>query len=208
MSETSELNNNNLNFTTDGSTVAVNLSVNNDVLTLSRLEHNHNTLVTDEIDLKDLVEQVVNDCQYFATSKNVSIHLKAEVNCPLLADCKLLASAISNVVNNAVKYSPNDQVVTLELAQQKEQIILSVSDHGPGVPEETIEKLFTPFFRVADGRERSSGGTGLGLAIAKQAITFHQGKIEVQNQATSGLKVIITLPTLLTQNKSNANTLS
>ena len=167
-----------------------------DVLTLSRLEHNHNTFVADDIDLKNLVEQVVNDCQYFATSKNVIIDFKSEVNCPLLADSKLLASAISNLINNAVKYSPNNQVVTVELSQQNEQIILSVLDKGPGVPNEMIDKLFTPFFRVADGRERSSGGTGLGLAIAQQAIIFHQGEIIVQNQVSSGLKVIIFLPIL------------
>jgi two-component system sensor histidine kinase CpxA len=173
-----------------------------DVLTLSRLEHNHNSFPADDIDIMHLVEHVVNDCQYFASSKNVTIDLKSEVNCLLLADSKLLASAISNVVNNAVKYSPNDQVVTLELSQNNAQIILSISDHGPGVPDEMIEKLFIPFFRVADGRERSSGGTGLGLAIAQQAIIFHQGEIIAQNQtSSSGLNVIITLPTLLKQNK-------
>ena len=147
---------------------------------------------------------MVNDCQYFATSRNVTIDLKTQANCDLLADSKLLSSAISNVVNNAVKYSPNDQVVTVELNQENEQIMLSVSDLGPGVPNEMINKLFTPFFRVADGRERSSGGTGLGLAIAQQAILFHQGKIVAQNQESSGLKVIITLPTLSKQNKSNS----
>ncbi|TWX72109.1 HAMP domain-containing protein [Colwellia demingiae] len=173
-----------------------------DVLTLSRLEHNQNVFAADDIDLSTIVAQVVNDCQYFATSRNVTIDLKTQANCALLADSKLLASAISNVVNNAVKYSPNDQVVTVELSQQNEQIMLSVSDQGPGVPNEMIEKLFTPFFRVADGRERSSGGTGLGLAIAQQAILFHQGEIIAQNQESSGLKVIITLPTLSKQNKS------
>jgi len=172
-----------------------------DVLTLSRLEHNQNVFAADDIDLSTLVAQVVNDCQYFATSRNVTIDLKTQANCALLADSKLLASAISNVVNNAVKYSPNDQVVTVELSQQNEQIMLSVSDQGPGVPNEMIEKLFTPFFRVADGRERSSGGTGLGLAIAQQAILFHQGEIIAQNQESIGLKVIITLPTLSKQKK-------
>jgi len=167
-----------------------------DVLTLSKLEHNHNTFITEHIDLKYLTEQVVNDCQYFANSKAVTISFKSEVNYLLLADKKLLASAISNIINNAVKYSPNNQVVTVELSQQNEQNILSVSDKGPGVPNEMIDKLFTPFFRVADGRERSSGGSGLGLAIAQQAIIFHQGKIIVQNQVSGGLKVTITLPIL------------
>ena len=98
-----------------------------DVLTLSRLEHNQTVFVADDTDLSALLTQVVNDCQYFATSKGVTIALKAQNNCVLLADSKLLSSAISNVVNNAVKYSPNDKVVTVELSQQNEQLMLSLS---------------------------------------------------------------------------------
>lgn len=172
-----------------------------DVLTLSRLEHNQTVFVADDTDLSALLTQVVNDCQYFATSKGVTIALKAQKNCVLLADSKLLSSAISNVVNNAVKYSPNDKVVTVELSQQNEQLMLSISDQGSGVPNDMIDKLFTPFFRVADARDRSSGGTGLGLAIAQQAIVFHQGEIIAQNQESSGLKVIITLPTISNKNQ-------
>lgn len=165
-----------------------------DVLTLSRLEHSHNTFSVDVVEIKSLLAQVVNDCQYFATSKSVTIELQGEASGMLLADSKLLASAISNIINNAVKYSSNEQVVTVDLSQKNEQIVLSVSDHGPGVPNEMIAKLFTPFFRVADGRERSSGGTGLGLAIAQQAILLHQGEIYAQNKSETGLKVTILLP--------------
>jgi len=167
-----------------------------DVLTLSRLEHNQNIFASDEIDLNHLVTQVINDCQYFATSKNVTIAFKETSRAALLSDDKLLASAISNVVNNAVKYSPKDQVVSVELREQNEQIILSVSDLGPGVPDNMLEKLFKPFFRVADARDRNSGGTGLGLAIAQQAILLHQGKIVAQNIQPTGLKVTIMLPLL------------
>jgi two-component system sensor histidine kinase CpxA len=87
-------------------------------------------------------------------------------------------------------------MVTLKqpLNQEKKQIELTVSDQGPGVPDNMITELFSPFFRVADGRERSSGGTGLGLAIAQQAIHLHQGEIYAQNRQPNGLKVIIKLP--------------
>jgi len=169
-----------------------------DVLTLSRLEHSHNAFTADEIELNRFIEQVVNDCQYFANSKNVTITFKGEVRCSILADVKLLASAISNVVNNAVKYSPIDNEVTVtlmkQLSEQKKQIVLTVSDQGPGVPDDMITELFSPFFRVADGRERSSGGTGLGLAIAQQAIHLHRGEIYAQNREPNGLKVTIKLP--------------
>jgi len=169
-----------------------------DVLTLSRLEHSNNAFTADEIELNSFLEQVINDCQYFANSKNVTISFKGATDCPTLADIKLLASAISNVVNNAVKYSPNDSVVLVtlkeELTDQKKHVRLTVSDHGPGVPDDMITELFSPFFRVADGRERSSGGTGLGLAIAQQAIHLHQGEIFAQNIQPTGLKVTVILP--------------
>jgi two-component system, OmpR family, sensor histidine kinase CpxA len=171
-----------------------------DVLTLSRLEHNQSAFVAEAIELSTLVSHVVNDCQYFATSQKVTITLKDETNFALLADSKLLASAISNIINNAVKYTPNDQVVTVELKEEHGNILLIVSDHGPGVPTEMIDKLFIPFFRVGDGRERSSGGIGLGLAIAQQAITLHQGKIIAENIKPTGLRVTISLP-LLTAKK-------
>ncbi|MCP4321450.1 MAG: two-component sensor histidine kinase, partial [Alteromonadales bacterium] len=136
--------------------------------------------------------------QYFANSKNVTITFKDKVSSPILADVKLLASVINNVVNNAVKYSPNNNEVTVtlrkQLSDQHKQIVLTVSDHGPGVPDDVITELFSPFFRVADGRERSSGGTGLGLAIAQQGIHLHQGEIYAQNRKGNGLKVTIILP--------------
>ncbi|WP_019027636.1 ATP-binding protein [Colwellia piezophila] len=165
-----------------------------DVLTLSRLEHSQNSLASVEVKLDHLVLQVINDCQYFANSKNVAIVLQGEIKQTIFADTKMLTSAFSNVINNAVKYSPNNQEVSVELSELDHKIVLNVIDRGPGVPDEMTEKLFTPFFRVADGRERSSGGTGLGLAIAQQAVHLHQGEITAQNRNPSGLIVTITLP--------------
>ena len=165
-----------------------------DVLTLSRLEHSHNAFAAANIELTPLVDSVINDCQYFANSKDVTITRKGEMTCKIFADAKLLESAISNVVNNAVKYSPENKKVIVALSENKKHIQFTISDQGPGVPEEMITHLFSPFFRVADGRERSTGGTGLGLAIAQQAITLHKGDIIAQNAKEGGFIVTITLP--------------
>ena len=168
-----------------------------DVLTLSRLEHCHNTFTAqDIIDVSKLIEEIVNDCQYYANSKGVIINFNSNVSCLLQVDIKLLVSAISNVLNNAVKYSPKNEIVNVSLIQEAKQIELTISDHGSGVPSDMIAKLFTPFFRVADARERSSGGTGLGLAIAQQAINLHEGRIFAENLEPTGLRVTITLPTI------------
>jgi len=165
-----------------------------DVLTLARLEHSHNAFTAEKIDLHNLMKQVVADCQYFASSKDVTITFDNSVRCTLMGDSKLLVSAISNIVNNAIKYSPTKQSIEVILTKEISQVVLSVTDHGPGVPTETLDKLFTPFFRVAESRERSSGGTGLGLAIAQQAVCLHQGTIRAENLVTGGLKVTIKLP--------------
>lgn len=165
-----------------------------DVLTLSRLEHSQNSFIADEINVALLIKDVINDCQYFASSKEVTISFSEMTNCTMLADAKLLSSAISNIINNAVKYSPNGQVVLVNLSLQSDLLTVSVSDQGVGVPNEMLDKLFMPFFRVADSRDRNSGGTGLGLAIAQQAILLHQGNIEAENQTSGGLTVTITLP--------------
>ena len=165
-----------------------------DVLTLSRLEHSHSVFNVEEVELYTLVQQIISDCQYYANSKNVMISLQGKGTYTVSADAKLLASAISNVINNAVKYSPENQQVSVEITSKAQQIQLIISDQGSGVPEDLLTKLFRPFFRVADARDRNSGGTGLGLAIAQQAIQLHQGEIHAQNQNNQGLKVTISLP--------------
>jgi two-component system sensor histidine kinase CpxA len=163
-----------------------------EVLTLSRLEHNRSHFAPNIASLNQLIKQVINDCQYLSSTKKIVIHFEDKANVTLKMDSSLLSSAISNVINNAVKYSPLNGVISVSLKldetvkDNKKQIddscaIITVTDNGPGVPDTTLNKLFKPFYRVADNRERATGGTGLGLAIAQQAITLHQGSIEAEN---------------------------
>jgi two-component system sensor histidine kinase CpxA len=176
-----------------------------DVLTLSRLEHTTNTLHTESVDLTRLVKHIIEDCQYIANDKNITITECKREKCMLSGDRKLLSSAISNVLNNAVNYSPNDADIQVNLLVEHNQIKLTITDQGTGVPEAALSELFTPFFRVADSRERSSGGTGLGLAIAQQAIAQHQGRIYAKNLSPHGLAVSIILPTDLLNNTNRTN---
>jgi two-component system sensor histidine kinase CpxA len=110
----------------------------------------------------------------------------------------LLRSAIENVMRNAVNYTRrgSEVEVTLEhvhgLAQ--ESAVIRVRDHGEGVPEDALENIFRPFYRVADSRERSSGGTGLGLSIAAKAVSLHGGQVKAENSPTGGLLVELRFP--------------
>jgi len=106
----------------------------------------------------------------------------------------LLRSAIENVVRNAVRYTAVGTEVAIDLAVTGEEVVVSVRDNGPGVPEEQLEDLFRPFYRIADSRDRGSGGTGLGLSITDRAVRLHGGTVRAVNADGGGLVVEIRLP--------------
>ena len=171
------------------------------LLTLSRLEMG---LLSDErnsVDLSQLVQEVVADGDFEARSSGKSVRLEAVGDIFIeKADQQALRSACENVVRNAIRFSPpgSNVEVVLKTETQREfpHAVLSVRDHGPGVPEEALQQIFQPFFRVkaAHGPKRNCG-TGLGLAIALEAIRQHRGTIIASNASPTGLEVKIMLPT-------------
>lgn len=166
------------------------------VLSLSRLENTLHIAESEPVNLNALIQNIINDEQFVADKKNIKIEVNATDDIILVADQTLLASAISNVLSNAVKYSPEQSAIDVSLSTDKQKVTLTISDCGDGVPEEALAQLFTPFYRVNLARDRNTGGTGLGLAIAKQAINAHQGEIFAKNNPNKGLSVIIQLPYL------------
>jgi two-component system sensor histidine kinase CpxA len=111
-------------------------------------------------------------------------------------DAELLRRAIENVVRNAIRYAPHGSRIEVELSRRGPYAVVRVRDFGPGVPQESIERIFDPFYRVDSDRNRASGGTGLGLAIARRAVQLHGGSIRAEN-AYPGLRVNIELPAWL-----------
>ena len=166
------------------------------VLVLSRLENTIQTIEYQQVYITSLVQDVINDEQFVADKKSIHIELDCTENISMLADQTLLVSAISNVLSNAVKYSPEQSTITVTISKNKHDICLTISDQGDGVPEQALAQLFKPFYRVNLARDRHTGGTGLGLAIAKQAIVAHRGKIFAKNNPTKGLSVTIQIPYL------------
>ena len=108
-------------------------------------------------------------------------------------DPELLRRAVENVIRNAIRYSPRDTAVEVKLARSNGRVLVDVRDHGPGVPEEALPRLFDAFYRVESDRNRNSGGIGLGLSIARRAIELHKGHIRARN-AKPGLEVELELP--------------
>ena len=94
-----------------------------------------------------------------------------------------------------MRYTKDETIVEVKLSKQNKNVVISVRDFGAGVPEDELEKLFRPFYRVSQARERKTGGIGLGLAIAERAVHAHQGTINARN-TENGLAVEISLPTI------------
>lgn len=165
-----------------------------DVLVLSRLENALHSLNLQKFNFSGLLDILLEDARFIADAKSISIKQADCAAYQLRADSQLLASAISNILTNAVKYSPPGSEITVSVQQAKDRLLLSISDAGEGVPEQSLALLFEPFYRVTQARERQTGGTGLGLAIAKQSILAHQGRIYAQRNPLVGLTVTIEVP--------------
>lgn len=145
----------------------------------------------DPVDLRELVTDIVADCEWEAGEKQCALRSILD-DATVPGSEELLRRAIENVLRNAVRYSPVGEPVDVSLRLVNTVIEVVVCDRGPGVPDEALEKIFMPFYRVESARERSTGGTGLGLSLAQRAVLLHQGTIQAEN-ANPGLRVVIRL---------------
>lgn len=162
------------------------------VLQLSRLESKSFEVHKEKVHFPGCIDGVIEDARYEAQSHGKHIVTAFPESFILSADSSLLASAVENIVRNSIKYAQKDIEVSAELTD--EQLLITISDDGCGVPEQELNKLFTPFYRVSFARNRETGGTGLGLAIATQAINAHNGGITATNNDKGGLSVAISIP--------------
>lgn len=162
------------------------------ILILAKLESGSDEVERERVDLSMLVSEVVDDADFEAQVKQKAVIIKRADKCEVLGSANLLRSALENVLRNAVRYTAEGTSVDVELTTSNGRAAISVTDHGGGVPEDELENLFRPFYRVAEARERKTGGIGLGLAIAQRAIRAHDGTINARNIA-DGLSIEMTL---------------
>jgi two-component system, OmpR family, sensor histidine kinase CpxA len=164
------------------------------LLTLTRLESGTDSRKRTEVDLAALVREVADDADFEARSVNRSVQVVSSDDCSINGVEELLRSAVENVVRNAVRYTPEGTAVEVALRKQNggsdNFAVISVRDRGNGVPEDALERIFRPFYRTEDARDRQSGGgTGLGLAITERAVRMHGGSVQAVNAADGGLAV-------------------
>ena len=168
------------------------------LLTLTRLESGTDGRKRTNVDLAALVRDVAADADFEARSLNRSVQVVASDKCSINGVEELLRSAVENVVRNAVRFTPEGTAVEVALTKQNGAgdnfAVISVRDRGNGVADESLEKIFRPFYRTEDARDRQSGGgTGLGLAITERAVRMHGGTVEATNAPGGGLSVKLKL---------------
>lgn len=165
-----------------------------DLLQMTRAEGDPGARSVAPVKVEQFLSGLVEDCRFEAEAHKCSISLSVENGLVWTGDRELLHRAVENLIRNAIRYAPGGSAVEVKASQQNNELILSVRDYGPGVPEDCIENIFRPFFRVEEDRGRDNGGgTGLGLAMAKRAIRLHEGQITATN-ANPGLLVQVSLP--------------
>ena len=169
-----------------------------DLLSLARLDANNVLLQRETVDLGQLLQTLINDASFEAEARQRRVTLNTvTTSVHLEGDAVLLRSALENVLRNAIRHTAENTTVEVVLGLQEGQIQIQICDHGEGVPETELQRIFDPFMRVGEARDRSGGGHGLGLTISARIVMAHRGQIQATNRVEGGLCVSIELPTHL-----------
>jgi signal transduction histidine kinase len=165
-----------------------------ELLQVTRAEGDPQSQNLTAIDLRAFLQSLINDCAVEAQNAGCHVELLVKDKATWNGDRELLHRAVENVLRNALRFAPPGSTVDVALHGEAGQIVVSVRDYGPGVPDEMLPQIFRPFVRVEADRSRNGGGgVGLGLAIAERAIRVHHGEIVASNM-NPGLLVQMKLP--------------
>jgi len=146
-----------------------------------------------EICVRDIIHEVVRDCSVEAEIRGCRIDVSGNVCASVQGNPELLRRAVENVLRNGIRYSPEKSPIELNISENENHAVITIRDYGPGVPDDSLSRIFDPFFRVEEARNTNGGGSGLGLSIAKRAVCVHRGTICAEN-AAPGLRVVISIP--------------
>src|SRR5262249_47147728 len=166
------------------------------ILDYARLDRDPSTVVFEPVDLVELIRQIVHDAEFESQSPPGRITFTSEDAVMVRADANVLHAAIDNIVRNALVHANGRLPIDVTLTKDSRELHISVRDHGPGVPEAEIARIFEPFYRAGalDAKHASAEGTGIGLAITQRAAALHGGRVAARNADDGGLIVTLTLP--------------
>ena len=164
------------------------------LLRLSHADAGTIRLSRQPVDLGQLARDVAASLALLAEERDQKLTFDTAPGVFVPVDHLVLREAVTNVLDNAIKYSPARSTVALHVRRVGDQALLAIGDDGPGIPPEYRERIFHRFFRVDEARSRDHGGAGLGLAIAKWAVDMHGGQITVEQRPGGGSEFRILLP--------------
>ena len=165
-----------------------------DMITLSRIQAAEPIPDPAPVDLDAVVAEALDRGRMKATARGIELALKGTRRLTVLGDDELLVTALRNLLDNAVAYSPEKTRVVVSTRLVGHTVELSVADQGIGIPERDLERIFERFYRVDPARSRVTGGTGLGLAIVKHVTAAHGGKVTVTSREGAGSTFTLRLP--------------
>jgi two-component system OmpR family sensor kinase/two-component system sensor histidine kinase BaeS len=166
-----------------------------DLRLLALAEANQLRFELKPVRLNELAETILGLFSAQAGERNVGLNLEAEEDLPeVMVDPQRFQQVIGNLIDNALRYTPEGSTVILSIHRQDDTVELSVTDGGPGIPEDELAHVFDRFWRGEKSRARSTGGAGLGLSIARQLVEAQGGKITAYNHSPRGFEVQIALP--------------
>ena len=166
-----------------------------DLLDLSRIDHGELTLLIEKIDLKQSIDQCIDSLKNLGKKKNISIKCYCpEVQQYVMADKKALERILTNLIDNAFKYSVENSHIEIRTKKKKDNILISLTDSGKGVSDKDKPLIFDRFYRTAEARASEKKGSGLGLAIVKNLVNSLNGDVGVKNSPLLGSTFWFTLP--------------
>ena len=165
-----------------------------DLITLSRIQAAEPMPDPIAVDLSSIVAEAVDRVRMKASARGIDLVAASEERVVVLGDEDLLVTALRNLLENAIAYSPDKTRVMVSASRDARMAQISVADQGIGIPERDRERIFERFYRVDPARSRATGGTGLGLAIVKHVMAAHRGKVTVWSQEGVGSTFTLQMP--------------
>lgn len=192
-----------LEFLDDGNTkesikedIGMMESMVSEILETARMDSSHGVLNLEETNITQITQKVIQQ----TPQKIPEISLEVERDFILELDPIRVQTALKNLIENALKHSPKDSdPIQIQISEESENIVISIQDHGAGIPEKEIPFLFEPFYRIDKSRCRGTGGYGLGLPLTKKIIEAHHGRIKIKSEVGKGTEVIVTFPKIIEQ---------
>lgn len=166
----------------------------NDLLELVKLDKTNAELDIKSVNVNEMIESILKRLSPIAASMNVNLILESEREVTAQIDEVKLSLALTNIIENAIKYNRENGSVTVSLNSDHQNMMIAIKDNGIGIPEESMAHIFERFYRVDKSHSREIGGTGLGLALARNIVIMHRGTIDVESVIGEGSEFTLHIP--------------